>query len=255
MEQRNGSPSAISLPKGGGAIKGIGETFLPNLFTGTGNFSIPIPTSPGRQRFGPTLTLQYSTGNGNGPFGLGWQASIPRVTRKTEKGLPTYTSQDVFILSGAEDLVECRRADGQVDQLERNGYAVTRYRPRTEGMFARVERWERQGDVHWRATTRDNITSIYGRTRLARIFDPDAPARIFEWLLEETFDAKGNHILYEYAAEPSDLRLTVPFEENRRYGSQRYIRRIEELIGAPVAMLSTSPEREDTILVRDPFAD
>jgi adenylosuccinate synthase len=35
----------------------------------------------------------------------------------------------------------------------------------------------------------------------------------------------------------------------------KYIRRLEELIGAPVAMLSTSPEREDTVLVRDPFAD
>jgi len=35
----------------------------------------------------------------------------------------------------------------------------------------------------------------------------------------------------------------------------KYVRYIEELIGAPVAMLSTSPEREDTILVRDPFQD
>ncbi|HEY3812418.1 MAG TPA: adenylosuccinate synthase [Caulobacteraceae bacterium] len=35
----------------------------------------------------------------------------------------------------------------------------------------------------------------------------------------------------------------------------KYVRRIEELIGAPVAMLSTSPEREDTILMRDPFQD
>ena len=35
----------------------------------------------------------------------------------------------------------------------------------------------------------------------------------------------------------------------------KYIRRIEELIGAPVAMLSTSPERDDTVLVRDPFTD
>lgn len=39
------SQPTISLPKGGGAIKGIGETFQPNLFTGTGNFSIPIFTS------------------------------------------------------------------------------------------------------------------------------------------------------------------------------------------------------------------
>ncbi|MCU0831179.1 MAG: adenylosuccinate synthase [Rhizobiaceae bacterium] len=35
----------------------------------------------------------------------------------------------------------------------------------------------------------------------------------------------------------------------------KYVRRIEELIGAPVALLSTSPEREDTILVTDPFRD
>ena len=35
----------------------------------------------------------------------------------------------------------------------------------------------------------------------------------------------------------------------------KYIRRIEELIEAPLTLLSTSPERDDTILVRDPFAD
>ena len=35
----------------------------------------------------------------------------------------------------------------------------------------------------------------------------------------------------------------------------KYIRRIEELIRCPVALVSTSPERNDTILVRDPFAD
>jgi adenylosuccinate synthase len=35
----------------------------------------------------------------------------------------------------------------------------------------------------------------------------------------------------------------------------KYVRRIEELIGAPVALLSTSPDRDDTILMRDPFAD
>ena len=35
----------------------------------------------------------------------------------------------------------------------------------------------------------------------------------------------------------------------------KYVRYIEELIEAPVALLSTSPERDDTILVRDPFQD
>ena len=35
----------------------------------------------------------------------------------------------------------------------------------------------------------------------------------------------------------------------------KYVRRLEELIGAPVALLSTSHERDDTVLVRDPFTD
>ena len=35
----------------------------------------------------------------------------------------------------------------------------------------------------------------------------------------------------------------------------KYIRRIEELIEAPVALLSTSPERDDTVLLHDPFKD
>jgi adenylosuccinate synthase len=35
----------------------------------------------------------------------------------------------------------------------------------------------------------------------------------------------------------------------------KYVRRVEELIGAPVTLLSTSPERDDTILMRDPFSD
>ena len=34
----------------------------------------------------------------------------------------------------------------------------------------------------------------------------------------------------------------------------KYVRRVEELIEAPIALLSTSPEREDTVLVHDPFA-
>jgi adenylosuccinate synthase len=35
----------------------------------------------------------------------------------------------------------------------------------------------------------------------------------------------------------------------------KYVRRIEELIGAPVALLGTSPQRDDMIVMRDPFQD
>src|SRR5687768_3674750 len=100
------SNQVISLPKGGGAQHGIGETFSPDLHTGTGNFTVPIALPPGRNGFQPQLNLVYSTGNGNGPFGLGWSLSIPGVSRKTSRGIPVYdNAKDTFIISGAEDLV------------------------------------------------------------------------------------------------------------------------------------------------------
>lgn len=64
----------VSLPKGGGAIQGIGETFQANEFTGTAALSIPIPTSPCRD-FAPQLSVEYSSGSGNGVFGLGMKLS------------------------------------------------------------------------------------------------------------------------------------------------------------------------------------
>src|SRR6266699_1681183 len=102
------APPTISLPKGGGAIRGMGEKFAANPVTGTGSMSVPLATSPGRSGFGPQLSLTYDSGAGNGAFGLGWNLSLPSITRKTDKGLPKYQDadeSDVFILSGAEDLV------------------------------------------------------------------------------------------------------------------------------------------------------
>jgi len=86
----------------------MGEKFSANPVTGTGSLSVPIYTSPGRSGFGPQLTLSYDSGAGNGPFGFGWSFSLAAITRKTDKGLPKYQDadeSDVFILSGAEDMV------------------------------------------------------------------------------------------------------------------------------------------------------
>src|SRR6185503_3509320 len=102
------SPPSVSLPKGGGAIKGIGEKFAANPVTGTGSLTIPLPLSPGRSGFAPTISLSYDSGAGNGPFGFGWSVGYPTITRRTDRGLPQYfddEESDVFILSGAEDLV------------------------------------------------------------------------------------------------------------------------------------------------------
>jgi adenylosuccinate synthase len=79
----------------------------------------------------------------------------------------------------------------------------------------------------------------------------------------------GDRVLDHLPANMADQSAAVPIYEEMEgwtettYGARswkdlpatavKYVRRIEELIGAPVAVLSTSPQREDTILVRDPF--
>ena len=182
------SAPQVSLPKGGGAIRGIGEKFAANPVTGTGSMSVPIATSPGRSGFGPQLSLSYDSGAGNGPFGFGWSFSPPSVTRKTDKGLPQYfdaSESDTFILSGAEDLVPVltQNAQGQwvrqvvpPSTVDATTYRIQRYRPRIEGLFAHIERWtnvDKPEDVHWRSISKDNILTLYGTDADSRIFDPE----------------------------------------------------------------------------------
>ena len=230
------SPPTISLPKGGGAIRGIGEKFAANPVTGTGSLRIPIPTSPGRAGFGPQLSLSYDSGSGNGPFGVGWTLSISSITRKTDKGLPLYddaAESDVYVLSGAEDLVpllgdDGRRVPGDTTVPD---YTIDRYRPRIEGLFARIERWtDRNGAIHWRTISRDNVTTIYGRDNASRIFDPaqstaPAPTRIFSWLMCETYDDKGNAAVYHYVSEDDEgVDRTQANERNRVRTANRYLK-------------------------------
>jgi hypothetical protein len=111
----------ISLPKGGGAIRGTGEKFGANPVTGKGSMTVPIAMCRGCSGFGPQLTLSYDSGAGNGPFGLGWSLSLPAITRKTDKGLPRYEDSDesdVYILSGSEDLVPI------LDRMPDNSWGV-----------------------------------------------------------------------------------------------------------------------------------
>ncbi len=82
------------------------------------------------------------------------------------------------------------------------------------------------------------------------------------------YDLDGERLDYLPTASESQSRCTPVYEEIEGWsestegarswadlpaGAIKYVRRVEELIGCPVALLSTSPKREDTILVTDPF--
>ena len=84
------------------------------------------------------------------------------------------------------------------------------------------------------------------------------------------YDLDGERLDYLPTAADAQARCTPVWEEMEGWSETtagarswtdlpgaavKYVRRIEELIRCPVALLSTSPEREDTILVTNPFAD
>ncbi|REL37866.1 insecticidal toxin complex protein [Rhodohalobacter sp. SW132] len=232
----------LSLPKGGGALKSIDEKFEVNAANGTASFSIPLPITPGRNGFAPSLSLSYNSGGGNSPFGVGWSLSYPMIQCRTDKRLPQYqdsTDEDTFMFSGAEDLVPYLEVpnEGEENWKRRehstDAVIVHQYRPRVEGGFTRIERITRKvdGQVYWKVTTRENVTTFLGLSPNARIFDPEDESKIYSWLPEFSYDGKGNWMRYEYKAEnlahvPNDVH-----ERNRHAGiakfTNRYLKRVK----------------------------
>ncbi len=232
---------SISLPKGGGAVRGLGEKFAANPVSGTGSMTVPIATSTSRSGFGPQLTLSYSSDTGNGPFGFGWSLALPSITRKTDKGLPQYRDadeSDVYILSGVEDLVPVLRSDGTrfVDDTSAPGYVVHRYRPRTEGLFRShrtldAGRHRRYSLAFRQCRQCDDSLRHRQPLRIERPADhypSKEPSSVFSWLICESYDDKGNAVVYEYAAENGDNVDNSPASErNRLRIANRYLKRIK----------------------------
>jgi hypothetical protein len=184
---------SITLPKGGGAIKSIDEKFLVNAMNGTASFTVPVPLSPGRNGGTPALALGYNSGSGNSAFGLGWSLDVHCIHRRTEKRLPEYKDgdhSDVFVLSGVDDLVP---EPGQ-DPLSK----VVRYRPRIEGLFARIEKINDNGKIYWKMRSKENVVSVFGESDEARLSSPVSGEenKIFKWCLQYSYDDHGNFIRY-----------------------------------------------------------
>lgn len=249
---------SVSLPKGGGAISGIEDKFQVNAITGTSSLSIPIPLSPSRNSFMPSLGLNYNSGSGNGTFGLGWSLQIPSISRKTQKELPQYKNEiesDTFVISGSEDLVPELKKSG--DDWQKNilfktenadTYKVIRYRPRLESGFVRIERWIRKndGDTHWRAITPGNTHSYYGLTDESRIYDPKNPSRIYEWKLCRTHDDKGSITIYKYKKE-NFVGIKKSLSEKNRINNctQLYLKKVCYGVKAPYYLGNDIPVEDD----------
>ncbi|MEE4356892.1 MAG: toxin TcdB middle/N-terminal domain-containing protein, partial [Desulfococcaceae bacterium] len=191
------SPNVLSLPSGPGSIEGLGESFEPQLNSGTSSYRVPLAVPPGRKGFAPNLSLVYNSGSGNGIFGMGWNAGFPYIQRQTDRGQPFYTDYpvkdnvdndkdgtvdeydefDIFVFSDGEELVPT--ADGF-------------WRCENESAFLRFKK-ESQG---WTVQRKDGVRMIFGALPETRV--QDAQNRVFHWHLQEMSDTNGNQIIFSY---------------------------------------------------------
>ncbi|KAF1844451.1 SpvB-domain-containing protein [Cucurbitaria berberidis CBS 394.84] len=285
--------SVLASGKGGGALRSIDQTFQVNPNTGALSLSIPLQVTASRNQCQPSVSLDYSSGFGNGPFGIGWSLSTETVARKTSKGVPRYDDADTFILSGHDDLVPLGKALDVID-----GYVVQRFRPRVtvEQSSFRVESWTSQTDVNdvfWRTISHVNHVKVYGRTQESRVFDTTLSGhqRISSWLLCEVYDPLGNAMRLSYKPEDSagiigagletpnhelqrsnDTRKRARYIKSIKYGNRKPARDLKHWNISPVANdkewlfevvfdygehdlhLPTSRESQPWAVRRDPFS-
>ena len=198
-EDKSGvSPNTISLPSGPGSIEGLGESFEPQLNSGSATYTVPLRTLPGRAGFAPTLGLSYNSGKGNDVLGVGWSMNMPYLQRQTDKGLPVYNHP---ILGNQQD----DDADGLVDEADERDVIIysngeelvpvgsNLFRFENESEFTRFEYLE---DDSWRATLRDGQVLIFGVADNSRVQHPGGGT--FKWLLTSRRDLNGNTIQYSY---------------------------------------------------------
>jgi RHS repeat-associated protein len=186
MRESTGTASGLlALPSGGGGVAPLGDRFQPDLVRGSGSYGVPINLPKGPNELQPSLSLTYSTGSGNGPFGQGWRLNVSAIERRTDRGVPSYTDEDTFVLGGAELLVPV---------------GGNRYRPKTDTQFWLIER---VGES-WRVRTGDGRTLLFGQTTASRESDG---ARVFAWYLDEERDAAGDRVLYAYRRDGGRLYL------------------------------------------------
>ncbi|WP_304952556.1 SpvB/TcaC N-terminal domain-containing protein, partial [Xenorhabdus sp. PB62.4] len=224
-----------SLPKGGGTLRGMGETFTGGGPDGMASLSLPLPISSGRGT-APALSLTYSSGSGNGAFGIGWHCATMAISLRTAHGVPRYEGNDSFLCPMGEVMNIAPNERGEPDTRTTNqlqgvtlgeSWQVTRYQPRLVQDFSRLEYWQpEQGNTQkpfWMMFSPDGQVHLFGKNAHARVANPADDNQIAQWLLEETVTPTGEHIYYQYRAEDDANCDEHEKEQHPLSGAQRYL--------------------------------
>ena len=187
------------------------------------------------------LAGQAATGTGMGPGGIDFVLSIVKAytTRVGEGPFPTELLDD----------------DGQRLGERGHEFGTTTGRKRRCGWFdaCLVRQTCATSGVNGIALTKLDVLDGFDTLKICVGYELDGTRLDY---LPTAADAQARcQPVYEELPGWSESTDGARSWADLPANAIKYVRRVEELIDCPVALLSTSPEREDTILVRDPFAD
>ena len=252
---------APNLPKGGGAVTGLTGNMSAVGPDGAASFSLPLPISQGRG-YAPALGLTYHNQAGNSVFGFGWSVGMMSISRRTSKGVPTYTSQDEFVGPDGEIIVPVINKQGDIETTQRNellgvklahSYQVTTYRSRIEKSFNRIELWSldaaNTSSQFWLVLTATGDAHLFGYDNSAQIVASQNSQHIAQWLLQASVSANGEQIEYHYRAEDEQGCSQHEIDAHPNTNTQRYLDKV--LYGNPVGERAFSCTKSDNTLVKN----
>lgn len=187
-----------------------------------------------------TVSGQAAAGSGMGPSGVGYVLGITKAytTRVGEGPFPS----------------ELFDADGERLGQRGHEFGVVTGRKRRCGWFdaALVRQSVKVNGITGIALTKLDVLDGFEEIKICTGYDIDG--KIYDHLpANQRLQARAKPV-YESIEGWSETTMGARSWADLPAAAIKYVRRIEELIEAPVALLSTSPERDDTILVHDPFS-
>jgi adenylosuccinate synthase len=186
-----------------------------------------------------TVAAQAATGSGLGPAAIGYVLGICKAytTRVGEGPFPTEQVNDIGRLLGDRG----------------REFGTVTGRPRRCGWFdaVLVRQTVRTGGINGLALTKLDILDGLEDIQICVGYRLDG--RDIDYLPAGERAQAEVEPIYETVAGWQDPTARARSWADLPAQAIKYVRRIEELVGCPVALLSTSPEREDTILMHNPF--
>lgn len=185
MTKPSGTANEIlNLPSGGGSISGSGSSFSVDLNTGTLSAGLDLALPTGPNGIVPNISLQYSSGASDGPFGLGWSLGTLMILRKISSSSdpPDPTAPGTYSMSGVGDLVDMGGG---------------RYRPTVDSTGQLIE----FANGSWTVTDNRDTNFALGTTANSQI-GSNPPAA---WLLDSCSDSSGNVVKYTWLKDNGSL--------------------------------------------------